>query len=71
MILELADTRILAGRQSDFDEAIQLGLTTILAGAEGFRQSPLFQQWRAIVGPYFAAQPAVEHFELLGKSTGG
>jgi heme-degrading monooxygenase HmoA len=33
-----------------------------------FRQSPAFQQWRAIVGPYFAAPPAVEHFTLLSKS---
>jgi heme-degrading monooxygenase HmoA len=30
-----------------------------------FRQSPAFQEWRAIVGPYFAAPPAVEHFTLL------
>lgn len=35
----------------------------------GFRQGPLFAQWRAIVGPYFAAPPSVEHFELSGKST--
>jgi heme-degrading monooxygenase HmoA len=33
-----------------------------------FRQSPAFQEWRAIVGPYFAAPPAVEHFTLLCKS---
>jgi heme-degrading monooxygenase HmoA len=33
-----------------------------------FRQGPLFAQWRAIVGPYFAAPPVVEHFELLAKS---
>ena len=33
-----------------------------------FRQSPAFQQWRAIVGPYFAAPPAVEHYTLLAKS---
>jgi heme-degrading monooxygenase HmoA len=33
-----------------------------------FRQSPAFQEWRAIVGPYFAAPPAVEHFTLLTKS---
>jgi heme-degrading monooxygenase HmoA len=33
-----------------------------------FRQGPLFAQWRAIVGPYFAVPPAVEHFELLAKS---
>jgi len=33
-----------------------------------FRGSPAFQQWRAVVGPYFAAPPAVEHFTLLAKS---
>ncbi|MGB7479494.1 MAG: antibiotic biosynthesis monooxygenase family protein [Burkholderiaceae bacterium] len=30
-----------------------------------FRGSPAFQEWRAIVGPYFAVPPAVEHFTLL------
>ncbi len=30
-----------------------------------FRESPAFAEWRAIVGPYFAAPPAVEHFSLL------
>jgi heme-degrading monooxygenase HmoA len=33
-----------------------------------FRGGPLFAQWRAIVGPYFAVPPVVEHFELVGKS---
>ena len=33
-----------------------------------FRQGPLFAQWRAIVGPFFAQPPVVEHFELLAKS---
>lgn len=33
-----------------------------------FRQGPLFTEWRAIVGPFFAAPPVVEHFTLLGKS---
>ena len=33
-----------------------------------FRGGPLFAQWRAIVGPFFAAPPVVEHFTLLGKS---
>ncbi len=32
-----------------------------------FRQGPLFAQWRAIVGPYFAAPPVVEHFELVAE----
>jgi heme-degrading monooxygenase HmoA len=34
----------------------------------GFRGGPLFAEWRAIVGPFFAAPPVVEHFTLLGKS---
>jgi heme-degrading monooxygenase HmoA len=33
-----------------------------------FRQSELFTQWRAIVGPFFATPPTVEHFELVVKS---
>ena len=33
-----------------------------------FRESPAFAEWRAIVGPFFAAPPSVEHFELLTKS---
>jgi heme-degrading monooxygenase HmoA len=33
-----------------------------------FRQSAAFADWRAIVGPFFAAPPTVEHFELLAKS---
>lgn len=36
-----------------------------------FRQSPAFQAWRAIVGPFFAAPPHVEHFQLLAKSATG
>ena len=99
MILEIADIRIKPGQQQAFDEAIQRGLDTVLAAAEGFRgfkvnkgiesperyvlmvfwetleahtvgfrESPRFAQWRAIVGPFFASPPLVEHFELLARS---
>lgn len=34
----------------------------------GFRESPAFAQWRAIVGPFFAGPPMVEHFELVTRS---
>jgi heme-degrading monooxygenase HmoA len=34
----------------------------------GFREGPLFPQWRAMVGPFFAQPPQVEHYTLLGKS---
>ena len=36
-----------------------------------FRGSPAFAEWRAIVGPFFAQPPTVEHFTLLAKSAGG
>jgi len=35
---------------------------------QGFRGSPLFAQWRAIVGPFFAQPPQVEHFSLVLES---
>ena len=33
-----------------------------------FRAGPLFTAWRAIVGPFFASPPVVEHFELVTES---
>jgi heme-degrading monooxygenase HmoA len=33
-----------------------------------FREGPLFAEWRAIIGPFFAAPPAVEHFTLVVES---
>ena len=36
----------------------------------GFRGSPAFTQWRAQVGPFFAALPVVEHFApVAGEET--
>lgn len=99
MILELADIRIHAGQNAEFDEAIARGLREVIAHAKGFqgfkvnkgiesperyilqifwdtledhtvgfRQSEAFAQWRAIVGPFFASPPVVEHFDLVTKS---
>ena len=101
MILELADIRIAPGQQAAFEEAIQRGLSTVIASTKGFqgfkvnkgienperyilqifwdtledhtvgfRESPAFADWRAIVGPFFAAPPVVEHFTLVTKSSG-
>jgi|NGEPerStandDraft_6_1074524.scaffolds.fasta_scaffold111878_2 heme-degrading monooxygenase HmoA len=101
MVLEFADIRIHAGRNAEFEAAIQRGLETVISrsggyrahrvtrGIEspdrymlmiwwetledhtvGFRGSPLFAEWRAIVGPFFAAPPAVEHFSLVMQSAG-
>ncbi len=47
---------------------LQIFWATLEDHTVAFRQSPLFAEWRAIVGPFFAAPPVVEHFELLAKS---
>ena len=41
---------------------------TLEAHTVAFRGGPLFPQWRAIVGPFFAAPPGVAPFALVGKS---
>jgi heme-degrading monooxygenase HmoA len=34
----------------------------------GFRQSPRFDDWRAIVGPFFDSPPEVDHYEQVVTS---
>jgi heme-degrading monooxygenase HmoA len=34
----------------------------------GFRGSPAFAQWRALIGPFFDSPPVVEHFESVAGS---
>ena len=47
---------------------LQIFWDTLEDHTVGFRQGPLFTEWRAIIGPFFAAPPAVEHFSLVTKS---
>jgi heme-degrading monooxygenase HmoA len=47
---------------------LQIFWATLENHTVDFRQSEAFNQWRAIVGPFFAVAPVVEHFELLAKS---
>jgi len=47
---------------------LQIRWATLEDHTVAFRGGPLFPQWRAIVGPFFAAPPVVEHFELVGPS---
>ena len=41
---------------------------TLESHTVGFRDGALFAQWRAIVGPFFAQPPVVEHFTLTTAS---
>ena len=56
------------GLESPERYLLQIFWETLEDHTVGFRGGPLFAQWRAIVGPFFASPPVVEHFTLLGKS---
>lgn len=60
--------RINKGIESPERYALMIFWETLENHTVDFRQSQAFQDWRAIVGPYFAAPPAVEHFTLLAQS---
>ena len=44
---------------------LQIFWATLENHTVDFRESPLFTQWRAIVGPFFASPPVVEHFDQV------
>lgn len=56
------------GIESPERYVLQVFWDTLEDHTVGFRQGPLFAQWRAIIGPFFASPPVVEHFTLLTKS---
>ena len=47
---------------------LQIFWDTLEDHTVGFRQSTAFSAWRALVGPFFAVAPVVEHFDLVIKS---
>lgn len=53
------------GIESPERYVLQIHWNTLEDHTVGFRGSPLFAEWRAIVGPFFATPPVVEHFTLL------
>lgn len=56
------------GIESPERYVLQIFWDTLEDHTVGFRGGPLFAQWRAIVGPFFAQPPVVEHFDLLARS---
>ena len=56
------------GIESPQRYVLQVFWDTLEDHTVGFRESPAFAAWRAIVGPFFAGPPVVEHFELVVKS---
>ncbi len=56
------------GIESPERYVLQIVWATLEDHTVGFRESPLFAQWRAIIGPFFTQPPQVEHFSLVAKS---
>ena len=44
-----------------------VGWDSVEAHTIGFRESPRFARWRALVGPYFTKPPAVEHLTICSE----
>ena len=57
------------GIESPERYVLQIFWDTLEDHTVGFRESALFTEWRAIVGPFFATPPHVEHFELTYPAT--
>lgn len=48
-----------------------VGWESVAHHTVGFRESERFARWRALVGPFFAAPPVVEHYsERAARFTG-
>ena len=60
--------KINKGIESPERYILQVFWDTLEDHTVGFRQSPAFAEWRAMVGPFFASAPLVEHFTLVSKS---
>ena len=56
------------GIESPERYVLQIFWDTLENHTVDFRGGPLFAEWRAIIGPFFASPPVVEHFTLVTKS---
>ncbi len=57
--------QILACQESPGRFVLTVEWDSVEAHMVGFRESPAFAQWRAIIGPFFLQPPLVEHFDVV------
>jgi len=60
--------KVVKGMESPERYLLMIRWETLENHTVDFRGGPLFAEWRAIVGPFFASPPQVEHFELAVTS---
>ena len=61
------DAKVHKGIESPERYLLTIHWETLENHTVDFRGGPLFPAWRAIVGPFFAKPPVVEHFDLVGE----
>ena len=59
------DAQVHKGIESTERYVLTIHWDTLENHTVDFREGPLFPAWRAIVGPFFAKPPVVEHFEQV------
>ena len=57
--------KLIKGIESPERYLLQIQWETLENHTVDFRSSPAFGDWRAIVGPFFASAPVVEHFTAV------
>ena len=62
--------RVVKGIESPERYMLMIWWETLEDHTVKFRGGPLFPAWRAIVGPFFAAPPSVEHYTVVAASPG-
>jgi len=61
------DAKVHKGIESPERYLLTIHWETLENHTVDFRGGPLFPAWRAIVGPFFAKPPVVEHFDLVAE----
>ncbi|MCU1493518.1 MAG: antibiotic biosynthesis monooxygenase [Acidimicrobiaceae bacterium] len=63
-----SSVRLLRGVEQPSTYLLLIEWESLEAHMEGFRGSAAFAEWRAIIGPFFDGQPAVDHFQARSNS---
>ena len=62
--------RVVKGIESPERYMLMIWWQTLEDHTVKFRGGPLFAEWRAIVQPFFAVPPSVEHYSVVTASSG-
>ncbi len=66
MVLEHAQFTVAPADAEAFEAAFDRA-RAFVARAAGFRQSDLYTEWSALLRPFYAAPPVVDHLEAVAE----